>query len=84
MDTACRRCKADLSLLIVVEETRASALAQAAEAIRANDGDAALQHAETAHHLRADTDSWRRLAIAHLLRRDFERALACRAAAQLV
>ncbi|MSU79271.1 MAG: hypothetical protein EXS16_14410 [Gemmataceae bacterium] len=81
MDAACRRCKADLSLLVAVEETRASELVRSAEAIMANDGDAALQHAETAHHLRADRDSWRRLATAHLLRRDFERALTCRAAA---
>ncbi len=81
MDTACRRCKADLSLLIAIEQSRSTALAESAFAAQHFDGESALHHAEKAHHLRADRDSWRRLAIAHLLRRDFERALACRNAA---
>ncbi len=82
MDAACRRCKADLSLLIAVEEARAIELAKSASAVARQDGVAALRHAEAAHHLRADRETWIRLAVAHLLRRDFGRAVACRAAAR--
>jgi hypothetical protein len=76
-DVTCRRCKADLSLLVTLEQLRCQALARAANAAASGDGAATLQHAEIAHQLRVDRDSWRWLAVAHLLQRDFTRALAC-------
>jgi hypothetical protein len=77
-DATCRRCKADLSLLVTLEQARRHALACAAQATAAGDGEHALRHAEAAHRLRQDRDSWRSLAVAFLLRRDFRRALAAR------
>jgi hypothetical protein len=72
----CRRCKADLSVLAELEQARAGALAQAARCVAAGDGERALQHADAAHLLRADHQSWRLRALACLLMRDYRRALA--------
>jgi len=77
-DAICRRCKADLSLLVTLEQARRHALAEAAHAAAAGDGERTLRHAEIAHRLRADRESWRWLAVAYLLLRDFGRALAAR------
>ena len=77
-DATCRRCKADLSLLVALEQARGHALAQAACAAAAGDGAQTLEHAEAAHHLRADRDSRRWLAVGSLLQRDFAKALAHR------
>ena len=74
-DRACRRCKADLSLLVTLEQARRHALAEAAHAAAAGDGERTLRQAEFAHRLRADRDSWRWLAVAYLLVRDFEKAI---------
>jgi hypothetical protein len=76
-DATCRRCKADLSLLETLEQARRHALTQAANAAASGDGAATLMHAEVAHQLRVDRDSWRWLAVGHLLQRDFAKALAC-------
>jgi hypothetical protein len=76
-DATCRRCKADLSLLVTLEQARRSALAAAAQAAAAGDGWRTLQHAEAAHRLRRDADSWRWLAVGGLLVRDFALAAAC-------
>ena len=76
-ETTCRRCKADLSLLASVEEARRAALASAACAAASGDGLRTLQHAETAHRLRRDPESWRWLAVGGLLVRDFALAAAC-------
>ncbi len=76
-EATCRRCKADLSLLVTLEQARRHALTQAANAAASGDGAATLQHAEVAHKLRVDRDSWRWLAVGHILQRDFVRALAC-------
>jgi len=76
-DATCRRCKADLSLLVALEESRRQALAEAAGAAASGDAGQTLVHAEAAHRLRADTDSWRWLAIGSLLARDFGLAVAC-------
>jgi hypothetical protein len=76
-ETTCRRCKADLSLLVSVEQARRAALAHAAQAAGLGDGQRTLQFAEAAHRLRADRDSWRWLAVGALLVRDFTLALAC-------
>jgi ubiquinone biosynthesis protein UbiJ len=77
VEATCRRCKADLSLLLTLEQARQHALAQAANAAASGDGQAALQFAEDAHSLRRDPESWRWLAVASLLLRDYPRALAC-------
>ena len=74
-NVACRRCKADLSLLVALERARCRALEEAARAAASADGARTLEHAEIAHRLRADRDSYRWLAIGHLLRREFERAI---------
>ena len=75
-ETTCRRCRADLSLLVALEEARRSALTEAAHAAASGDGAGTLQHAQTAHDLRPDRDSWRWLAVGYLLQRDFAQALA--------
>lgn len=72
----CRRCKADLSLLVTLEDARRHALTHAADAAANGDGAATLVHARAAHRLRADAESWRWLAIGYLLQRDFLSALA--------
>ncbi|MBI2806163.1 MAG: hypothetical protein HYX68_14370 [Planctomycetes bacterium] len=82
LDVTCRRCKADLSLLVTLEDSRAYALAEAAQAAAAGDAGQTLVHAEAAHRLRADAESWRWLAVGSLLARDFNLALACWRAAQ--
>ncbi len=76
-DATCRRCKADLSLLVTLEQARRAALADAARAAATGDGVHTLHYAEAAHRLRADRDSWRWLAVGGLLIRDFKLALAC-------
>jgi hypothetical protein len=76
-DATCRRCKADLSLLVTLEQTRRHELAAAAQAAALGDGATTLTHAEKAHRLRADYDSWRWLAVGHLLKREYGRALNC-------
>jgi hypothetical protein len=73
----CRRCRADLSLLVTLEETRRHALTQAARAAALGDGMRVLDYAEAAHRLRMDHESWRWLAVGGLLVRDFALALAC-------
>ena len=76
-DVTCRRCKADLSLLVALEQTRRHALAEAARAAASGDGARTLAHAEAAHRLRADGESWRWLAIGRLLVHDFAIAMSC-------
>lgn len=76
-DATCRRCKADLSLLVTLEQSRRDAINRAMHAAAVGDGASTLQHAEGAHRLRADGESWRWLAVGGLLMRDFELALAC-------
>ncbi len=75
METACRRCKADLTLVVAVEARRRRLLAEAARRALAGDGDAALHAARLAHELRPGADSWRLMAVGHLLRRDYPLAL---------
>jgi hypothetical protein len=66
-----------LTLLTALEQTRRHVLAQAAVAAADGDGAETLVHAETAHRLRADAESWCWLAVGSLLARDFALALAC-------
>ena len=78
----CRRCRADLALLFALEERRQVLLAGARRHAAAGDGPAALGLAEEGHRLRRDAESWRALALAHLLRRDFAAAWSCGLAAR--
>jgi hypothetical protein len=71
---ACRRCKADLSLLFRLEGQRAALLAAAAEALRSGRLDEAFGSARQAHALRHGEDSRRLLLLATLLRRDYATA----------
>lgn len=73
----CRRCKADLSLLFVLEEHRRQKLAEARDWLRRGEWQAAREHAETANWLRSDEESRRLEAVAHLLGRDFAGAWRC-------
>ena len=71
----CRRCKADLSLLVSLERDRAAHLTAAQLHAGRGEGSACLARAEIAHGLRADADSWSWLATGMLLQRDFAGAL---------
>jgi hypothetical protein len=73
----CRRCKADLGLLVRLEASRRRLLRAATAALARGDGDACGRNAEQAHRLRRGDDSSRLLAVAALLRRDFGQAWAC-------
>jgi hypothetical protein len=68
---ACRRCRADLSLLFRLEGQRAAALDHARRHALAGDAGRVLREATRAHELRKGEDSRRLLALGHLLARDF-------------
>ena len=68
---ACRRCKADLSLLFAVESQRGAQVAAAARALALRQPDVAISHAEAAADQRRGADVHRLLAAAYLLRGDF-------------
>ena len=70
----CRRCKADLTLVVQVDRTRARAMTHAIFHARCGDARACLANASTAHRLRAGADSARLLAVGSLLARDFRSA----------
>ena len=67
---ACRRCKADLSLVFALEEQRENALSAARSALVAGRYDEARRAALWADHARRDEESRRLLALTALLRRD--------------
>jgi hypothetical protein len=67
----CRRCKADLGLLIKIERDRSSLLAAAELHAGRGDAFACMAAARHAHRLRADSDSWRLIALGALLKGDF-------------
>ncbi len=75
-ETSCRRCKADLSLLVAVEQARARLLAAACQALAGGDGHEALVHAERARGLRRGEDVDRLLALGNVVNRDFSAAWA--------
>jgi hypothetical protein len=70
----CRRCKADLALLLALDRQRGRMLRQARESLAAGRPEQALPLASAAHGLRHGDDSARLLALCHLLRGDFRRA----------
>jgi len=71
---ACRRCRADLSLLFALEARRAAELGAARLQLAQGDADAAFHCARRANELRRGADAARVIAIAALLRRDFDTA----------
>jgi hypothetical protein len=75
-EPSCRRCKADLALLVALEQQRDQAIAASAAAAARGDAAEAVRQAQTAHQLRTGPDSAQALAVGHLLRRDFAAALA--------
>jgi hypothetical protein len=74
---ACRRCKADLSLLFALEEQRGRALQSARQELVAGRWAQAHAQAARADRLRSDDESRRLLAVAALLDRDFHEAWRC-------
>ncbi len=71
----CRRCKADLSLLLALEDQRQRALAEARNCLRRGEWQAAREQIEAADWLRGDEESRQLTAVAHLLKGDFAGAL---------
>jgi hypothetical protein len=78
---ACRRCKADLSLLFSVASQRDSLVADARRHARAGRFADALRALDSAAGLRAGPDLARLRAAVLLLSRDFPAAVACYSAA---
>lgn len=70
----CRRCRADLSLLLNLEEQQQRVLALARHLASRGQWQRALALAEGADTLRSDEDSRRLIMLCHLGRRDFGRA----------
>jgi hypothetical protein len=74
---ACRRCKADLSLLFALEEQRGRHLAAARRLAADGDLMAALAAVAAAEAVRAGDDVRQLRAVLHLLNRDFPAAFGC-------
>ena len=72
--TTCRRCKADLRLVVAVEARRVRLLGAAKSALAAGECDATLRHLAAAEAVRGGADVERVKAAAHLLNRDFAAA----------
>jgi len=72
--TTCRRCKADLTLVVAVEVRRVGLLCAAKSALASGEFDAALRHLAVAEAVRGGADLERLKAAAHLLNRDFPAA----------
>ena len=71
----CRRCKADLSLLIDLETSRARHIALAQYALASERFDDALEQLSAAEEFRTSADVQRMKACAYLLAGDFSAAL---------
>ncbi|HVS36924.1 MAG TPA: hypothetical protein VMS17_15295 [Gemmataceae bacterium] len=74
--TACRRCKADLSLLFALEEQRERTLAEARRLLAAGRTEEADALAADADAMRSNAESRRLRAATRLMRRDFAAAWA--------
>jgi Flp pilus assembly protein TadD len=72
----CRRCKADLSLLLAVESERENVLAAARESVRQSRFAEAVASLDRAEQLRRGDDATQLRAVVFLLRREFREALA--------
>ena len=73
----CRRCKADLSLLVALEQQRQAALARAKDSLATGDWAFARDDALEADHLRRDDESLRLLGVTSLLCGDHAGACQC-------
>jgi hypothetical protein len=71
---ACRRCRADLTLLFAVDAQRSAELTAGRTALAQGDADAAFASANRADELRRGADSARLAAVASLIKRDFAAA----------
>ena len=71
---ACRRCRADLSLLFSLEDHRQEALQKAHRALSRGQGASLLDCAQQVHILRRDEESGRLLILGYLLCGDFAEA----------
>ena len=71
---ACRRCKADLSLLFRLEEQRAWTMAEVRRLLAVGRIAEAFSQVLMAKWMRSDAESQRLFALARLLRRDFDGA----------
>jgi hypothetical protein len=71
---ACRRCRADLSLLFALDARRAAELAAGRAALAQGDAEAAFSSAKCADGFRHGEDTARLAAAAALLKRDFAAA----------
>jgi hypothetical protein len=80
---ACRRCRADLSLLFALEEQRARTLAETRRRLADGRTSAADALADEADWMRSDAESRRLRAATRLMRRDFAGAWAQYRAASL-
>jgi methylphosphotriester-DNA--protein-cysteine methyltransferase len=74
---ACRRCKADLSLLFDLEEQRTWTVAEAWRLLAVGRMPEANWQAQVADWMRSDGESLRLFALTRLLRRDFDGAWSC-------
>ncbi len=72
--TTCRRCKADLSLVVAVEARRVGLLSAATSAIAAGEFEGALRYLASAEAVRGGADVERVRATAHLANRDYAAA----------
>jgi hypothetical protein len=74
VEATCRRCRADLSLLVTLERERSRLVAAASLAVASGEGREALVHARSARRLLQGEDVDRLLALGHLVDRDFSAA----------
>lgn len=72
----CRRCRADLSLLVGLETRRSELMARARHLVQQKDWHRAVDIVEEANSLRQDFESQQTLAVLAVLRHDYRRALA--------
>jgi hypothetical protein len=75
----CRRCKADLSLLVRLESQRDWALHSSRSSLQRGDLVESGRLAVHADWLRSDKESTRLIAVVAVLSRDFDRAFRCHA-----
>ncbi len=71
---ACRRCKADLTMLFALDERRSALLAQSRQSSQRGDLGEALRSARQASDLKRDPESMQWLALMQLLAEDFGQA----------
>lgn len=73
-DASCRRCRADLGLLVALEKVRSRLLREAQDHLCCRRPQEAMLPIKQAENLRHGTDANRLFALAHLLAGDFPKA----------